>query len=65
MILVAHSYSCLTVFDIRYGGLSDQQESNQQRIRRLADKYWLSEIEVRILANASEEAIDSRGRIHE
>ena len=61
MILLAHSYSTKTIFDIRFSGLL-VHESNQQRVQRLVKIYGLPEVEIKLLMVADDEAIDLYGR---
>jgi hypothetical protein len=64
MLLMLPSYSMLTVFEIRYSTATGA-ESNQKLVTRLANKYALSEIDVRVMMAASDDYIDAFGRIKE
>jgi len=61
--LAPHSFSILTVIDIRFSALASKHESNQHRITRLAQKYDLPEVEIKLLIAADTDHIDSFGRM--
>lgn len=63
-MIVAHSHSALTVFELRYGPVL-KHETNQQRVKRFAHTYGLSDTEVKLIMAADDELIDSYGRIVE
>ena len=63
-MLVAHSYSPLTIYELRFGKLREQ-ESNQQRIQRFSEMFAIPDVEVKILMAASDDNIDLYGRIPE
>ena len=55
-----HSYSRLTIYEIRYGTPA-KHESNQQHVERLMRTYGLSALEVRILIETP--TLDLFGRV--
>ena len=48
MLTFPHSYSRLTVYEIRYSK-PEKKESNQQHVERLSRMYGLTALQVRIL----------------
>jgi hypothetical protein len=63
-VLLAHSYSPYTIMDIRCCPL-ESRESNQQRVKRLAHKYALPEVEIKLLMAADDDVLDGYGRMLE
>lgn len=63
-MLLLSSYSPRTIADIR-SARPYKPESNQDVVRRLAYKYGLPELEIRVLIAADDNRIDHVGRIRE
>lgn len=61
-MIVPHSYSRHTIYEIRYGE-PDKAESNQQHFERLMRTYGLTAIELRILIETP--TLDLFGRLVE